>query len=229
MAPRHLRHHSAGLQRLRNDPGLVVRRPPAPAARAVGHLEAANLPLRLKRKLKSRHEPISAPDSPRNPLRSSRRQPGAAGTPLAVGGRSRWVRRPRRSCRREGPSPLRSDCDGRRWHGDQLCQLPQVLGCGGEVELVRAPCGPRNRKRSSCRMPLPDALGCVPLLYGRALFRPKSHRPEASAAAPACDAPLADCATASNRRINGRRHDPGLPIAEAAGGEPPPIVNPRFL
>src|SRR5690606_32207940 len=58
---RHLGHNRAWHQRLRDDPRLVVERPEPPTAGPVDHLKAMNLPFRLKRKVKSRHKPISDP------------------------------------------------------------------------------------------------------------------------------------------------------------------------
>ena len=53
---RHLGHHGARDQRLFENAGLVVRRPPPPATSTVDDLNAAWRPLRLKRKLKSRRK-----------------------------------------------------------------------------------------------------------------------------------------------------------------------------
>ena len=50
MPTRHLGHHGARDQRLFENAGLVVRRPPPPATSTVDHLNAALRPLRLKRK-----------------------------------------------------------------------------------------------------------------------------------------------------------------------------------
>ena len=58
MAARNHRHRRSRLQRLRNDPRLVVHRPTTPAAGAGDHLDAPDLALRLKRRFKSRHKPI---------------------------------------------------------------------------------------------------------------------------------------------------------------------------
>ncbi|MGX7877108.1 hypothetical protein ACVDG5_034700 [Mesorhizobium sp. ORM6] len=52
-----------GLQRLRDDPRLVIHRPMTPTASTVDHLETPKLPLRVKRKVKSRHKPISDPNT----------------------------------------------------------------------------------------------------------------------------------------------------------------------
>ena len=56
MPTRHLGHHGARDQRLFENAGLVVRRPPPPATSTVDDLNAAWRPLRLKRKLKSRRK-----------------------------------------------------------------------------------------------------------------------------------------------------------------------------
>ena len=51
------------LQRLRDDPRFVIHRPLTPAASTVDYLETSRLPLRVKRKVKSRHKPISDPNA----------------------------------------------------------------------------------------------------------------------------------------------------------------------
>ena len=58
MPTRHLGHHGARDQRLFENAGLVVRRPPPPATSTVDHLNTPWRPLRLKRKLKSRQKKI---------------------------------------------------------------------------------------------------------------------------------------------------------------------------
>ena len=56
MPTRHLGHDGARDQRLFENAGLVVRRPPPPATSTVDDLNAARRPLRRKRKLKSRRK-----------------------------------------------------------------------------------------------------------------------------------------------------------------------------
>lgn len=53
----------ARLQRRRDDPRLIIHRPVTPTAGTVDHLETPKLPLRVKRKVKSRHKPISDPNT----------------------------------------------------------------------------------------------------------------------------------------------------------------------
>lgn len=50
-------------QRLRDDPRLVIHRPMTPTAGTIDHLETPKMPLRVKRKVKSRHKPISDPNT----------------------------------------------------------------------------------------------------------------------------------------------------------------------
>jgi hypothetical protein len=53
---RHLGHHRAWHERLFENEDLIVRRPPPPATNPIDQLNAAQRPLRLKRKVKSRHK-----------------------------------------------------------------------------------------------------------------------------------------------------------------------------
>lgn len=51
------------LQRLRDDPCFVIHRLLTPTASTVNHLKTSRLTLRVKRKVKSRHKPISDPNA----------------------------------------------------------------------------------------------------------------------------------------------------------------------
>src|SRR5690606_9423301 len=87
MPARHLGHNRARHQRLRHDPSLVVERPTPPPAGPVDHLKAMNLPLRLKRKVKSRHKPISDPQNRIGNLtdqKPSRKVPSEQRLPFSV-------------------------------------------------------------------------------------------------------------------------------------------------
>lgn len=61
MPARHLGYDRTRHQRLRDDLRLVIERPAPSRAGPVDHFKAMNLPLRLKRKVNSRHKPISDP------------------------------------------------------------------------------------------------------------------------------------------------------------------------
>ena len=61
MTAGHFGNDRVRLQSLGDDPRLVVYRPSASPHGAVDHLEAPWLTLRLERKVKSRHKPISDP------------------------------------------------------------------------------------------------------------------------------------------------------------------------
>lgn len=63
MFPGNFGNHCVRFQRLRDDPRLVIHRPVTPAASAVDHLKTPRLPLRVKHKVKSRHKPISDPNT----------------------------------------------------------------------------------------------------------------------------------------------------------------------
>jgi hypothetical protein len=58
MPARNHRHRCSRLQRLLNDPRLVIHRPTTTPADTGDHLDAPDKPIRLKRRVKSRHKPI---------------------------------------------------------------------------------------------------------------------------------------------------------------------------
>ncbi len=58
MSARYHRHHCSRLQRLRHDPSFIVYRPTATSHRDRDDFDAPDLPLRLKRRFRSRHKPI---------------------------------------------------------------------------------------------------------------------------------------------------------------------------
>lgn len=58
MSARNHRHRCSRLQRLLNDPRLVIHRPTTTSAGTGDHLDAPDRPFRLKRRFKFRHKPI---------------------------------------------------------------------------------------------------------------------------------------------------------------------------
>ncbi len=54
----HLGHDRTRRQSFFQNPRLLIGRPATPAARTVDHLDTARYPLRVKRKVKSRHKTI---------------------------------------------------------------------------------------------------------------------------------------------------------------------------
>ena len=78
------RHRCSRLQRLLDDPRLVVYRPTTAPAGTGDHLDATDLVLKLKRRFKSRHKPIPISLQDQHNHRSTTRQKGGLRTPLTV-------------------------------------------------------------------------------------------------------------------------------------------------
>jgi hypothetical protein len=74
MSARNHRHRCSRLQRLLDDPRLVVQCPTTTSAGTGDHLDAPDRPLRLKRRFKSRHKPIPISHQDQHHHRSRPRQ-----------------------------------------------------------------------------------------------------------------------------------------------------------
>jgi hypothetical protein len=105
MAACNHRHRCSRLQRLLNDPRLVIHRPTTTSAGTSDHFDAPDLALRLKRRFKSRHKPIPISQQDQHHYRSRPSQKGGLRTPLTQRRRPPGLARRRACPHRRPPAP----------------------------------------------------------------------------------------------------------------------------
>lgn len=140
ITPGDLGYDCVRLQRLRDDPRLVIQRPVTPAASTVDHLETPRLPLRLKRKVKSRHKPISDPNT------------GSATSQIAITPET-WPRTAYAPQARPVPQPTGQTAAERSRTGCRSVAVPAAHRCpcceGSMITLAIWRCG-QARPSSYC-------------------------------------------------------------------------------
>lgn len=148
MSARNHRHRCSWLQRLLDDPRLVVHRPTTTPAGTGDHLDATDLVLKLKRRFKSRHKPIPISLQDQHNHRSATRQKGALRTPLthANWGRGMW-RHWQRHCHTFGPrnglacavrAAAATDCSSHSTPRAVPDGLSPLTGCDAQARRPRS-------------------------------------------------------------------------------------------